>query len=272
MDKLQHATASQWYGFTRHDFEFEGYHAFVVEPHHPAPDGRWSWCTMWPEAFVHRVGVTSLLALGYHHAHIDVFSTRANPEGVAVMHRFHDYLVSLGLAPKVNLIGMSWGGFFSLRYAETYPQDVCAIYLDAPVCDAADPSQSAEHRSYSIREAWQMTDDEIRQSPLNPLNNVQPIVDAKIPIYAATGEDDQVVSVWHNFNILEERLKAAKPDLTIEHHDAWATSPGLTYADLTIVRRDAWGHHPHGFDIEGIEDLTFFHQSVHGWDYLRSEK
>ena len=241
MNNLQYTTVSQWYDFTRHDFEFEGYHAFVVEPANPAPDGRWSWCTMWPEAFVPRVGVPALLELGYHHAHIDLFATRANPEGVAVMHRFHDYLVSLGLAPKVNLIGMSWGGFFSLRYAETYPQDVCAIYLDAPVCDAADPSQPAEHRSYSIREAWQMTADEIRQSPLNPLNNVQPIVDAKIPIYAATGEDDQVVSVWHNFNILEQRLKAAG-------------------ADLTVVRRDAWGHHPHGFD--DVSELVRFHQSA----------
>ena len=242
MKNLQNTTVSRWYGFTRHDFEFEGYHAFVVEPDHPAPDGRWSWCTMWPEAFVPRVGVTSLLALGYHHAHIDVFATRANPEGVAVMHRFHDYLVSLGLAPKVNLIGMSWGGFFSLRYAETYPQDVCAIYLDAPVCDAADPSQPAEHRSYSIRDAWKMTADEIRQSPLNPLNNVQPIVDAHIPIYAATGEDDQVVSVWHNFNVLEQRLLAAG-------------------ACPTVIRRGAWGHHPHGFD--DVSELVRFHQSVH---------
>ena len=197
---------------------------------------------MWPEAFVHRVGVTSLLALGYHHAHIDVFATRANPDGVAVMHRFHDYLVSLGMAPKANLIGMSWGGFFSLRYAETYPQDVCAIYLDAPVCDAADPSQPAEHRSFSIREAWKMTTDEICRSPLNPLNNVQPIVAADIPIYAVTGEDDQVVSVWHNFNVLELRLKAAG-------------------AKFTVVRRDAWGHHPHGFD--DITDIVRFHESVH---------
>ncbi len=242
MDKLQNTKTTEWYGFTRHDFEFEGYHAFLVEPHTPAPDGRWSWCTMWPEAFVPRVAIPALLELGYHHAHIDVFATRANQEGVAVMHRFHDYLVSLGLAPKVNLIGMSWGGFFSLRYAETYPQDVCAIYLDAPVCDAADPSQPAEHRSYSIREAWKMTAEEIRQSPLNPLNNVQPIVDAHIPIFAATGEDDQAVSVWHNFNVLEQCLLAAG-------------------AKLTVVRRDAWGHHPHGFD--DVKEIVRFHQSAH---------
>ena len=242
MNNLKQNTASQWYGFTRHDFDFEGYHAFLVEPKTPSADGRWSWCTVWPEAYVSRVGITALLELGYHHAHIDVFATRANPDGVAVMHRFHDYLVSLGLAPKANLIGMSWGGFFSLRYAETCPQDVAAIYLDAPVCDAADPSQPAEHRTYSITQAWKMTTGELRTSKLNPINNVQPLVDAHIPIYAATGEDDLVVSVWHNFNVLEQRLQAAG-------------------ADLAVVRRGAWGHHPHGFD--DVAELVRFHQSVH---------
>ena len=240
---LNNSDLSQWYGFKRHDFEFEGYHAFLVEPRQPAADGRWSWCTVWPEAFVPRVAIPTLLELGYHHAHIDVFATRANPAGVAAMHRFHDFLVSIGLAPKANLIGMSWGGFFALRYAETYPKDVAAIYLDAPVCDAADPAHSAEHRTYSIAQAWNMTTDKLRDSLLNPLNNVRPLVEANIPIYVATGEDDQAVSVWHNFNRLEHNLLAA----------------GMQ--QLTVVRRDAWGHHPHGFD--DITEIVRFHQAAH---------
>ena len=242
INKLNIIHTTEWHGYQRHDFIFDGYSAFLVEPKEAAVDGRWSWCTVWPEAFVPRVGITVLLALGYHHVHIDVFATRANPTGVTVMHRFHDYLVSLGLAPKANLIGMSWGGFFSLRYAETYPQDVAAIYLDAPVCDAADPSQAAEDRTSSISEIWQMNTNEIRSSLLNPINNVTPIVDAKIPIYAATGEDDQVVSVWHNFNILEQKLLAAG-------------------AKPVVVRREAWGHHPHGFD--DVTDIVRFHQAAH---------
>ncbi len=28
---------------------------------------------------------------------------------------------------------MNWGGFFATRYANAYPQNVCTIYLDAPL-------------------------------------------------------------------------------------------------------------------------------------------
>ena len=48
--------------------------------------------------------------------------------------KFQKYLVDeLGLAPKADLIGMSWGGFYSTRYAANYPENVDKIYLDAPL-------------------------------------------------------------------------------------------------------------------------------------------
>ena len=144
----------QWYGFTRYHFEFENCKAWIVEPEFPAGDGRWSWCTVWPEAFVKRVGIVDLLEHGFYHVHIDAFAFRANPEGVALMGRFHDFLVSMGLSAKCNLIGMSWGGFFSLRYAETFPERIAAIYLDAPLCNAADPASPDSDRTNSILENY----------------------------------------------------------------------------------------------------------------------
>ena len=66
-------TADEWYGFTRHHFDFEGCKAWIVEPKYPAGDGRWSWCTVWPEAFVRRVGIVALLEHGFYHVHVDAF-------------------------------------------------------------------------------------------------------------------------------------------------------------------------------------------------------
>ncbi|MBR0459408.1 MAG: alpha/beta fold hydrolase, partial [Victivallales bacterium] len=172
----------EWHGFTRHDFEFAGCKAFVVEPHYPAGDGRWSWCTVWPEAFVRRVGIELLLEHGFYHVHVDAFAYRANPQGVAIMKSFHDFLVEIGLSPKANLIGMSWGGFFALRYSETHPDDVAALYLDAPLCNAADgtnPSLLGQ-----ITEAFGMTQTELETSPRNPICNVEPLVAHKIPMMA----------------------------------------------------------------------------------------
>ena len=231
-------SCDEWYGFTRHHFEFEKCKAWIVEPKYPAGDGRWSWCTVWPEAFVKRVGIVDLLEHGFYHVHIDAFAFRASPEGVALMGRFHDFLVSMGLSEKTNLIGMSWGGFFSLRYAETFPQRIAAMYLDAPVCNAADPVCADGERIKSILENCKMSFEEMTKSKLNPLNNVEVLVNARIPMMAAVGETDQSVNNDTNFNILEKRI--------IE-----------LGGSIKTIRRNYWGHHPHGFD--DTEELLAFH-------------
>lgn len=232
----------KWYNFDRYKFEFEGRNAWVAVPHEAAGDGRWSWCTQWAEAFVERVGTTDLLSKGFHHAHIDVFDTKCNIEGVEIMKRFHDFLVSRGLAEKVNLIGMSWGGYFSLRYATTYPEKVKAIYLDAPVCNSADPKSSAAERVADISKMYNLTIEELKTSTLNPINRVQVLIDNQIPLFIATGEDDLVVEVATNINLIEAELKKAN-------------------YPYTIIRRAAWGHHPHGFDNRN--ELVNFHKNVH---------
>lgn len=231
-------TTDEWYGFKRYHFEFENCKAWIAEPKYPAGDGRWSWCTVWPEAYVRRVGIVDLLEHGFYHVHIDAFAFRASPEGVVVMGRFHDFLVSMGLSEKTNLIGMSWGGFFSLRYAETFPQRIAAMYLDAPVCNAADPVCADGERIKSILENCKMSFEEMTESKLNPLNNVEVLVNARIPMMAAIGETDQSVNNDTNFNILEKRI--------IE-----------LGGSIKTIRRNYWGHHPHGFD--DTEELLAFH-------------
>ena len=190
-------------------------------------------------SFLERVGTTELLARGFHHAHIDVFETKCNQEGVEIMKRFHEFLVSRNLAEKVNLIGMSWGGYFSLRYATTYPEKVRALYLDAPVCNSADWDSSADERVADISKMYKMSIKELKESKLNPLNCVEKL--KNIPLFIATGEDDLVVKVATNINLLEAELKRYE----------------IPY---TIVRRPAWGHHPHGFDNR--TELIKFHETA----------
>ena len=181
--------SDEWYGFKRYHFEFENCKAWIVEPKYPAGDGRWSWCTVWPEAYVKRVGIVDLLEHGFYHVHIDAFAFRASPEGVAIMNRFQDFLVSMGLSYKANLIGMSWGGFFSLRYSQTYPERIAAVYLDAPVCNAADPSSLDSPRTQSILENYKLSFEELSVSKLNPLNNVEALVNARIPLTSSSGTE-----------------------------------------------------------------------------------
>ena len=232
----------EWYGYRRHNFELEGCKGFIVEPPHPAPGLPWSWCLQWAEAFVPRTPALQLLERGFHHVHMDVFSTYMNDEGVKKLEKFYDLLQSMHFDKKAALIGMSYGGLFSLRWAAEHPETVGAIYLDAPVCslsftaervvDASLPSlktflegETAKHfKAYNVN-----TPEELRNHPKSPLNNYQPIAEAKIPILAIRSGQDQSVIPETNIDIFAERLKQAG-------------------GNIQVIRRDLYGHHPHGLD------------------------
>lgn len=231
-------TSSQWYGFTRYDFTFENYKAFLVEPKYPAGDGRWNWCMVWPDSFVERVATPLLLEHGFYHVHIDLFATKASPEGVKTMVRFYDFLTGLGLAKKCALQGLSWGGYFSLRFASENPEKVASLYLDAPVCNAADPHESAAGRVKAICEQYGKTREELETSPLNPLNHLEGIAKASFPIHAEIGLWDLAVNIETNIFELEKRLAALGKNITMN-------------------KRNFWGHHPHG--VDDPERLLAFH-------------
>ena len=141
--------------------------------------------------------------------------------------------------PKAALIGMSYGGLFSLRWAAEHPETVGAMYLDAPVCDLAFAAKQKEgnQRYLHFAEeaakhfvAYNAPDAEaLEKHPLSPLNNYQKIAEAGIPILAIRSGQDLSVIPESNIDILEERIKNAG-------------------GNIQIIRRDLYGHHPHGLD------------------------
>jgi len=252
-----------WYGFTRHHFSVEGCAAWLVEPKFPCADHRWTWCTQWAEAFVPRVGTVALLEHGFYHAHVDVFKFKGSATGLTVMRKFQEQLAAMGLAPKTNLIGMSWGGFFSLRYVTTYPECVNAIYLDAPVCNAADEHPSAADRLPAIIEQFGETQEQLVSSRSNPLNCAEVLTQTGIPIFAVISGSDQAVFPPNNADILEQRLKAAGEEIVpLEYDDVEVGQGGKAFetvcgAKMFVYRRGSYGHHPHG--LEDVTALLRFH-------------
>ena len=228
-----------WYGYRRHNFELDGHTGFIVEPPHPAPGLPWSWCLQWAEAFVPRTPALQLLERGFHHVHFNVFDTYMNEEGIRLQEKFYAMLQSMHFNPKAALIGMSYGGLFSLRWAAEHPETVGAMYLDAPVCDLAFAAKQKEgnQRYLHFAEeaakhfiAYNAPDAEaLEKHPLSPLNNYQKIAEAGIPILAIRSGQDLSVIPESNIDILEERIKNAG-------------------GNIQIIRRDLYGHHPHGLD------------------------
>ncbi len=232
----------EWYGYRRHNFETEFGKGFIVEPPHPAPGLPWSWCLQWAEAFVPRTPALQLLERGFHHVHFDVFATYMNDEGVKKLEKFYALLQSMHFHKKAALIGMSYGGLFSLRWAAEHPETVGAIYLDAPVCSLAFTAErdlqnspeglkeflrneTAKHyKAYNVN-----TPEELKNHPKNPLNNYQRIAEKRIPILAIRSGQDQSVNPETNIDVFEERLLKAG-------------------GNIQVIRRDLYGHHPHGLD------------------------
>ncbi len=244
-----------WYGSKRHHFTVDGCPAWVVEPECPSPDNRWSWTPQWSESFVREVGTVELLKHGFYHAFVDVFQFRCSPKGIDIMRHFQSKLVGMGLSPKVNLIGMSWGGFFSLRYTAENPDRVQAIYLDAPVCDASDGHPSAGSRLQIIMEQYGMTQEELKTSECNPLNAAKRIVAAKVPIFATISDSDDVVKPDLNFNVLAKRLEEAGATIIplnwnndgVPFDQLDKDIQDVKGAKVFLFHRSMWGHHPHGF-------------------------
>ncbi|MBO7683550.1 MAG: alpha/beta fold hydrolase [Kiritimatiellae bacterium] len=227
-----------WHGHRRTHFDFNGRKAWVVEPSvAPAKGMPWTWTMQWAEAFVERTRVPDLLARGFHHVTIDVFNTRMNDEGLKVCAAFQDFLVKeLGFAEKANLIGMSWGGFFSVRYAHAHPQSVRRIYLDAPLLnfDGFKPSAIGVW-SATPPAGGRWTDD-----PRMPVNMAEAVAKSGIPVLLLYGGRDQVVPPAANCEPFAARFRKSG-------------------GRIDVIRRDGYGHHPHGVDpAEAGVLLDFF--------------
>ena len=233
---------TDWYGYRRHNFEIDGRKGFIVEPPHPAAGLPWSWCLQWAESFVPRTPALQLLERGFHHVHFDVFDTYMNDEGVKALEKFYNMLQSMKFHKKAALIGMSYGGLFSLRWAAEHPETVGAIYLDAPVCSLSFTAErnssntAPELRDFMKNEtakhfqAYQVQDLQgLIEHPKNPLNNYLPIAQKKIPILAIRSGQDQTVLPENNIDILAQRIEQAA-------------------GNIQVIRRDLYGHHPHGLD------------------------
>ena len=243
-------------GFDRIQFVFEDCMAWVVEPTKPAKKSPWVWCMEWPTAFQNRTGVKELLSAGYRWVTFNPaygwnkkpFAGNQNDDMVAKRNRFQKFLVSeLGLEEKCCLVGMSWGGFYSVRYASIHPECVKAMYLDAPLLDFSTLSSFKGKTSEQLKAFYpQLTKNYVgADDPLQPVSPARAaaIAKAKIPVLLIYGAKDVVVPAESN---------------CLRFADAFEAAGG----HLRLWRDSLRGHHPHGLEPgEGAVFVNFFNNA-----------
>jgi len=256
---------SSFHSFDRFDFSYAGRACIVVVPKTIAPGKPWIWRARF---FGHEPQTDiALLEKGFHIAYIDVAGLFGAPKAVAIWDQFYSYLTQVhGFAKKPALEGMSRGGVIIYNWAASNPDKVSCIYGDAPVCDfkswpggkgtgkgsASDWTQCLG--VYGLTEAQALT------AKCNPIDRLEPLAQANIPLLNVVGDADEVVPVDENTAILEERYKALGGPIQVIH------KPGI-------------GHHPHSLeDPTPIVEFVLAHRkgdacvaptNLHGADLIR---
>ncbi len=218
-----------WMGFRMKTLAVSGRNALVVYPRKTARGNPWIWRT---EFFGHEPQADSvLLARGFHLVYIDVQNMYGAPAAVQIMTDFYHYLTTTEqLHKKAVLEGFSRGGLFAMNWAARHPDKTGCIYLDAPVCDFKSwPGTNKDfmHDWMLLKKAYGFSsDEEALRYPYNPIDQLQPLADHKIPIISVCGTADVLVPIDDNSRLLKRRYEALG-------------------GKMTIIEKEGVGHHPH---------------------------
>lgn len=234
---------SEWNGGTRYDFHVQGRDAILVVPQKARPGNPWIWRPAFFDAFpsVDK----ALLAEGFHVAYYDLTHLYGSPRAMSLGHDFYQYMTTeQRLSKKVTMEGFSRGGLCSLNWATKYPECVACLYLDAPVCDVLTwPGRGTGTEGgrlwNDLLKEWNIEDNGMEYFPGNPINieNLKPIAEAGIPIFAVCGGSDKVVPYDKNMEIVRSRFIALGGSVEV------IVKPGVD-------------HHPHS--LENPEPVVDF--------------
>ncbi|MFB9057315.1 GDSL-type esterase/lipase family protein [Mariniflexile ostreae] len=199
---------TNWKGFERLHFKIEGKAAFLTRPEKPLPGNPWLWRGRFPD--YHAEIDSMLLAKGFHVAYINTDNQFGSPKAVAVWSEFYTHLTSTyKLQAKVALHGHSRGGLFIYNWAKENAEKVACIYADAVVCDfkswpAGFGNSKGGKKEWEVLKAEYgfKNDAEAKAYKNNPIDNLEALAKAKVPILHTVGLHDEVVPPDENSLLL----------------------------------------------------------------------
>lgn len=226
---------SAWNGFDKYDFDLNGRKALVVVPKQAAPGRPWVWHG---EFFGHKPAPDiALLGRGFHIAYLGVPNMLGCPEAVRLWDGFYHELTSKhGLSKKPALVGLSRGGLYCYNWAIANPGKVSCIYGDAPVCDFKSwPGGKGKGKGDKtnwglVLKLWGFkSEEEAMQAKVNPVDRLEPLAKAGVPLLHVFGDADDVVPWDENTGIIAARYEKLG-------------------GSIKLIRKPGIGHHPHGLD------------------------
>lgn len=199
-----------WQGYQKHTFTFNGHPAHVVEPKVAAPGRPWIWRTSFPD--FHAEVDLELLHQGCHVAFLDVVDMLGCDAALDLMDGFYDQVRGQWrLAERPALEPVSRGGLPAYRYAARHPERIACIYADTPVMDlkswpllwpGSKPQVADALKYYHFADVAAL-----RAYRGNPVDLLEPVAKARIPLRHVISLDDKVVPPEQNTLEARRRLQ-----------------------------------------------------------------
>ncbi len=242
-------SAETWLGWNKSEFQVAGRNAWVIVPETVGKGKPWIWRT---EFFGHQPQADlALLAKGFHVAYVDVQNLYGAPAAMEAMDAMYSHVTTeYGLSPKVVLEGFSRGGLFTFNWAARNPTKVACIYNDAPVCDFKSwPGGKGKAKGSPgdwerLKSVYGLSEEEAIAYPLNPIDNLEPLAQANIPLLHVCGATDDVVPMDENSLLVQQRYKALG-------------------GSMTLIAKPNCNHHPHSLqDPTRIVNFVLMHTGL----------
>ena len=211
-------TVSDWHGFQKQSFVLDGDPGFVVVPKVPASGKPWIWRTSFPD--FHSEVDRELVRNGFHIGFLNVVKMLGSDSSLDKMDQFYEQVRSQwGLAEKPALEPCSRGGLHAYRYAARHPNRVACILGDVPVMDLKSWPMKWPDSKQQVKDAMRYygfgSKQELMEFKGNPIDLLDPIADARIPLRHVICLTDKVVPPEENSLEAKRRLIALGHDMEL---------------------------------------------------------
>ncbi|MCB1128258.1 MAG: SGNH/GDSL hydrolase family protein, partial [Verrucomicrobiae bacterium] len=214
------AKRGAWNGFDRYDFPVTGRTLSIIAPKEPLPGRLWAWKGEFLDAFP--ATEIDLLNRGVHVIYLSAPDLLGCPEAVRLWNAAYAELTgAYAFAPKPALIALSRAGLYCYNWAAANPEEVACVYADAAVCDFKSWPGGRGSGKGSARD-WQLvlkdygfaSDAEALAYHGNPVDNLEPLAKAGVPLLHVYGEADDVVPWQENTGVVAERYRTLGGEIT----------------------------------------------------------
>jgi len=203
---------------TADKFQVDGHDAFLYAAPNPAPGKPWLWYmpTFKGLSLVQRKAYyEGFLHAGIAIAGYNLEEVRGAPGSTAQFGKFYDEMVKRGYSPKPIVLGQSRGGLMMLGWAMRNPDKAQALVGIYPCCNLLTWGMK---NLPVVTADYQMSEEELRKrmAEFNPVDNLEPMLKAKLPIFIVHGDADKAVPIQENTLLLKQRYEAGGGTITVK--------------------------------------------------------